>query len=67
MTLLDQFLEKSTLVGNENHIMKVADFKKEFKKKILNILMFQVSISPLIHKQEKMGYEMLWWKLNLLL
>jgi L-lactate dehydrogenase complex protein LldG len=32
MKLLDQFLEKSTLVGNENRIMKMADFQKEFKK-----------------------------------
>lgn len=32
MILLDQFLEKSTLVGNKNRIMKVADFKKEYKK-----------------------------------
>ncbi len=32
MKLLDQFLEKSTLVGNENRIMKMADFQKDFKK-----------------------------------
>ncbi|MBI9066413.1 MAG: lactate utilization protein [Salinivirgaceae bacterium] len=32
MILLDQFLEKSALVGNENRIMKMADFKNEFKK-----------------------------------
>ena len=47
MTLLDQFLEKSTLVGNENHIMKVADFKKEFKKKdfeYTNVPSFNLSI-----------------------
>lgn len=30
MILLDQFLEKSSLVGNQNRIMKVADFRKEF-------------------------------------
>jgi len=32
MKLLDQFLEKSTLVGNENLIMKMEDFQKDFKK-----------------------------------
>jgi len=30
MILLDQFLEKSALVGNENRIMNVAFFKNEF-------------------------------------
>lgn len=32
MKLLDQFLEKSVLVGNENLIMKMEDFQKDFKK-----------------------------------
>ena len=32
MKLLDQFLEKSTLVGNENLIMNMVDFQKEFNK-----------------------------------
>jgi len=32
MKLLDQFLEKSALVGNENRIMKMDDFQKDFKK-----------------------------------
>lgn len=32
MKLLDQFLEKSALVGNENLIMKMEDFQKDFKK-----------------------------------
>lgn len=32
MILLDQFLDKSALVGNENRIMKKSDFNKEFKK-----------------------------------
>ena len=47
MTLLDQFLEKSTLVGNENRIMKVADFKNEFKKEdfeYTNVPSFNLSL-----------------------
>lgn len=32
MKLLDQFFEKSTLVGNKNLIMKMEDFQKDFKK-----------------------------------
>ncbi|WP_231602202.1 LutC/YkgG family protein [Ancylomarina euxinus] len=32
MKLLDQFLEKSALVGNNNRIMKIADFQNEFNK-----------------------------------
>ncbi|MGZ2370297.1 LutC/YkgG family protein [Ancylomarina sp. YFZ004] len=32
MKLLDHFLEKSALVGNENRIMKMADFQNEFNK-----------------------------------
>jgi L-lactate dehydrogenase complex protein LldG len=47
MILLDQFLEKSTLVGNKNRIMKVADFKKEFKKEDFeysNIPSFNLSL-----------------------
>lgn len=47
MTLLDQFLEKSTLVGNENRIMKVDDFKKEFRKddfEYTNVPSFNLSL-----------------------
>jgi len=32
MKLLEQFLEKSTLVGNENRLVKTLDFQNDFKR-----------------------------------
>lgn len=47
MIILDQFIEKSKLVGNENRIMKVADFKKEFNTEnfeYINVPSFHLSL-----------------------
>lgn len=47
MILLDQFLEKSALVGNGNQIIKMGDFNNEFKKEdfeYVNVPSFQLSL-----------------------